>query len=256
MKKIIIPLVIGVLIGALITCFSFMVIHHQTDYTKSYGIAELVYYYTQPIGTIGTFIAIIVALFGVEIKNIFFAPKCEIRIHEDGYAENLGQTVSSSSPKAQCYQCTMVLKNSGSKELIDLQLVVKDVYFIGSNNRQKKISKLPEVILYWNNKQDMKKITLREKETKEIIISRIYPAAIEGTPDNKKQSPLRFSLTGVNLDPSYSNNGKWKVLYSLQTPHKIIKNIMVEFTWTGRWCDRITEMSSEVGAKIIKEESI
>lgn len=256
MKKIIFSLFVGAFIGSLVTCIILMSLHNIVDSSKTYGIAEIVYYYTQPIGTLGTFIAIIVAIFGVEIKNLFFSPKCEVSIHEDGFTENLGQTISLSSPRSQCYNCTMILKNTGSKELIDLQLVVKDVYYVGSNKKQKKISKVSESILYWNNKPEMKKINLREKETKEIIISRIYPEAIEGTPDNRKRSPLRFSLTGINLDSSYSKNGTWKVLYSIQTPHKIIKNVHVEFTWTGNWCDRMTEMANETDVKILKEEKL
>lgn len=256
MKKILFPFFAGIFLGSIIMCVILMGSYIQVDFTKSYGIAELVYYYTQPIGTLGTFIAIIVAIFGVEIKNLFFSPKCVVSIYEDGFSECLGQTISSTSPKSQYYHCTMILKNTGSKELIDLQLVVKDVYFIGGNKKQKKISKVSESILYWNNKPEMRKINLREKETKEIIISRIYPEAIEGTPDNRKQSPLRFSLTGINLDSSYSKNGTWKVLYSIQTPHKIIKNILVEFSWTGKWCDRMTEMASETDVKILKEETL
>lgn len=42
------------------------------DYEKKYGMLEVVYYMTQPISVLGTFLAILVAIFGVEIKNLFF----------------------------------------------------------------------------------------------------------------------------------------------------------------------------------------
>lgn len=166
MKKILFSFFAGIFVGAIIICIILMESYIQVDISKSYGIAELVYYYTQPIGTLGTFIAIIVAIFGVEIKNLFFSPKCDVSIYEDGFSEYLGQTISSTSSKSQCYHCTMILKNTGSKELIDLQLVVKDVYFIGNNKKQKKISKVSESILYWNNKLEMRKINLREQGNK------------------------------------------------------------------------------------------
>lgn len=253
MKKIIFSLFVGVFVGLIITCIVLMGLKNQVDSSKSYGIAELVYYYTQPIGTLGTFTAIIVALFGVEIKNKFFSPKCEVSLPDDGFNEYLGENISSNSPKAQFYHCTMLLKNTGSKELIDLQLVIKDVYYINSNNKQKKINKVSDTILYWN-KPEIKKINLREKEKKEIIISRIYPEAVAGTPDNQKRSPLRFSISGINLDTSCCKKGKWRVIYSLQTPHKIIKTIKVEFSWSGNWCDRMTEMTNEVEVKITEEK--
>ena len=151
------------------------------------------------------------------------------------------------SPSAQLYKCTLRLKNTGSKELIDLQLVLKEVYFI-YNGRNKKINR-SENTIFWIN-PEIKKINLRETEQKEIIIARIFPEASEGTPDNSSKSPLRFSITGINLDKKYNQKGDWIVKYCIQTPHKIIKTIQVELHWSGIWCSRINEMSNEVSSKI------
>ena len=103
--------------------------------------------------------------------------------------------------------------------------------------------------IVWIN-PEIKKINLRETEQKEIIIARILPEASEGTPDNSSKSPLRFSITGINLDKKYNQKGDWIVRYSIQTPHKIIKTIQVELHWSGMWWSRINEMSNEVSSKI------
>ena len=237
------------MIGAILCCcyYNYMAFINNVDEKKTYGIPELIYYFSQPIGILGTFIAIVVAIFGTEIKNLFFSPKCKVDLVGDGFDEDLGHTISTTSPSAQFYKCTMRLKNTGCKELIDLQLVLKEVLFV-SNGKNKKINR-SENTIFWIN-PEIKKINLRETEQKEIIIARILPEASEGTPDNSSKSPLRFSITGINLDKKYNQKGDWIVRYCIQTPHKIIKTIQVELHWSGTWCNRINEMSNEVSSKI------
>ena len=256
MRKVVVSFILGLLLGIII-CSIYIISSSSwdvIDYSKKYGVAELVYYMLQAIGVLGTFIAIVVAIFGAEIKNMFFSPKCKVYIVDEGFTEELSAESTNVNPVVRYFKCTLVLENAGSKELLDLQLVIKDVYYSGENKKPKKISKSSEMTIFWG-KPEIKKINLRETETKELIISRIVPEASEGTPDNAKKSPLRFSLTGVSLESKYNQKGKWVVNYSLQTPHKIIKTFQIEYFWTGVWCSRLTEMSSEVSAKIKEKKS-
>lgn len=67
MKKIIISLIIGIIIGFVVgiivlDCF------HVPIVDKNYGVLEAVYYISTPLATIITFLAVIVALFGNEIR--------------------------------------------------------------------------------------------------------------------------------------------------------------------------------------------
>ena len=250
MKKIIISLSIGIIIGIILmcSCYTYMASNGNINFDKSYGLLELIYYISQPLGVLGTFIAIIVAIFGTEIKNLFFSPKCKAYIIGEGFEEDLGQTASTSSPSAQMYKCTLVLKNTGRKELTDLALVVKEVSFVNEKGKSKKISR-SENTIFWLN-PEIKKINLRETEQRDIIIARVWPEASEGTPDNSKKSPLRFSITGINLEQKYNQKGKWIVKYSLQTPHKIIKTFEIRLSWSGKWCSRINEMINEVTSEL------
>lgn len=255
MKKVIVSFVIGTIFGLLIFGFycAFVTSSGIVDFNKKYGMPKIVYYLLQPFSVLGTFLAVIVAIFGTEIKNMFFSPKCNVFISGDGFDEDLGQTGTSSSPTAQFYKCTLVLKNIGSKELTDLALVVKEVHFVTDNGNTKKITKFENTI-FWLN-PEVKKINLREKETREIIVARVFPEASEGTPDNSSKSPLRFSITGVNLETKYNQKGLWIVKYSLQTPHKIIKMFQIKLSWSGKWYSRINEMSSEVTSELKEVKS-
>lgn len=250
MKKVFVSFILGLIFGFLLCgCYcSFVTSYGCIDYEKKYGMLEVVYYMTQPISVLGTFLAILVAIFGVEIKNLFFSPKCKVYISGDGFDEDLGQTISTSSPSAQFYKCALILKNTGSKELTDLSLVVKEVLFKNDNGKSKKISK-SENTLFWST-PGIKKINLRETEQREIIVARVIPEASEGTPDNSSKSPLRFSIAGTGLDSKYNQKGTWMVKYSLQTPHKIIKTFEIKLSWSGKWCNRINEMANEVTSEL------
>ena len=153
----------------------------------------------------------------------------------------------------QLYKCALVLKNTGSKELTDLSLVIKEVHFINENGKSKKISRAENTI-FWLN-PDIKKINLRETEQREIILARIFPEASQGTPDNSSKSPLRFSITGINLETKYNQKGRWVVKDCLQTPHKIIKTFQITLSWSGKWCSRINEMTNEVTSEFKEYKS-
>ena len=250
MIKEIILFVLGLVIGIILMCSYYVCISSigNIDINKTYGVPELIYYVSQPIGVLGTFGAIIVAVFGTEIKNLFFSPKCTTNISGDGFEEDLGDSGSTSSPSAQKYKCTLLLKNTGRKELTDLSLVLKEVSYVDKNGKSKKISR-SENILFWQTPEAIK-INLRETEEREFIIARIFPEASEGTPDNSNKSPLRFSITGVNLEKKYNKKGEWHIKYSLQTPQKIIKTFEIRLTWSGMWCNRINEMRNEVTSEL------
>ena len=250
-RRYIVALIIGLIIGfvlcmiyIMITCFCCSI-----DYQKTYGVPEIVYYMSQPFLMLLTIGTIVVALFGTELKNKIFSPKCVTSIVNDGFTEDLGDSRNSPNPSAKLYCCTLNLENTGSRELNELQLVIKDVQYAEDNKKMKKISKGLNPVLFWISR-DINKINLREKENREIILARIYPCANSGTPDGEQKSPLRFSISGHNLLDNQNKKGTWIVKYSLQTPNKIVKTFQIKYVWTGQWCNRLSEMSNEVQVEI------
>ena len=250
MRKALVTFFLGLILGFVLMglLILFLSSKKYIDNERLYGFPEMVYYIMQSLSVLGTFLALLVAIFGNEIKSLFFSPKCEVYIVDDGFTEDLGQTSSSSSPSAQLYNCTLALKNTGSKELENLSLVIKDVHFVGESGKTKRIKKM-ETTLFWIRPEN-KNITLRETECREFVIARILPEASAGTPDHSSKSPLRFSITGVNIDQKYNAKGQWVVKYSIQTPSKIIKNFQVNMSWSGKWCNRINEMTCEVTSEL------
>ena len=193
------------------------------------------------------------ALFGQEIKNKLFSPKCTVKILDNKFKEFLGETVNEIAPHALQYTCTLEVENTGSKELNELELIVKEVSFKDNGQKTfKKFSKTVDPVIYWGA-PDIKKINLRQDEKKSVVIARIFPEATNGTPDSTINSPMRFSLTGYNL-LSQNKKGEWKVIYCLQTPQKIIKKITVSYSWDGSWHSREREMDFSLNVGIVDEK--
>lgn len=168
MKKIIISFFIGLCLGSIL-CFCVLTSinsYYSIEYARKYGLPEIIYYVSQPIGVLGTFLAVFVALFGNEIKNKLFAPRCTVSIIEDGFTEELGTTSSSTSPEAQLYKCTLLFENTGSKELSDMQLIIKEISYSEDKKKYKKISRSIEPILYWTQPEVKKSILEKLKKRK------------------------------------------------------------------------------------------
>ena len=251
MKKIIISilsLIVGIVLGFFISCLYLSIENIETDKIISINILEAIYYISNPIGVIITFLAVIVALFGNEIKNKIYRPKCSVSLIENSFTEFLGDSENSSTPVSQYYDCCLLVKNIGNKEIKDLEFVIKDVSYAMSNQKLKKVSKF-ENSIYWS-RPDLKTINLRENESKKISIARIYPENEDGTPDLSRKTPPKLSIMGHNPYKKHEQNGKWSISYCLQTPESIVSNFDIEITWSGKWCSRLTEMKDELTVKI------
>jgi len=255
MKRIITGLIIGLVLGVL-GCF--LVLDLRSD-SISVDIKcsqpEFIYYISQIIGVVATFLAVFVALFGNEIRAILFRSKCKISLANDGFNESLGDSANSTSPQSRYYDCILNVVNSGSKEISNCELIVSEITYL-SDSQQKKEKKLlnnGHQSLYWFSREH-KKIHLIVGEQREVCLFRIYPASTMQTPDGGEESPLRISISGYNVEERYSQKGIWKVKYKLQTNERILQQFSVTVDWSGKWFDRISEMNKEVSAelKIIK----
>ena len=251
MKKIITGLILGLLIGVTTCLFIIDCGGSFIDLEKQCSKPEYIYYLSQILGVMATFLAVFVALFGNELRSLLFRPKCRVSLSKDGFDENLGDTSSSTSPQARYYDCKLYVVNTGSKEISNCELIVSEVSYL-SDHQQKKEKKLltnGHQSLYWVSR-DKKKIHLIVGEQRDVCLFRIYPSSTMQTPDGGEESPLRLSISGYNLDEKYSQKGIWIVKYKLQDNERIIRRFSVTVEWTGKWFDRISEMSTELTTEI------
>ena len=248
--------IIGLII--VIACFvtPAVLIWYNTNINDNacYGVPELIYFTSQTIGSIATFGAVIVALYGDTFRSIIYGEKCDVRLIEDGFTENLGDTEHTNSPEAQSYDCTLKITNSGNREIVECQVLLKEVrYKANTDAKPRTIKKFDNRPLYWLS-PEKKSYDLVRGDYKKIPLYKIYPENSCQTPDNTTNSPLRMRIIGYNLETKFATKpGSWTTSYIVKSSEKVLCSFEVEIWWDGTWHNRFSEMKDSVSAKIRKK---
>lgn len=220
------------------------------DYNKTYGIGDLIYYTSQVIAMFATSAAVIIALFGKEIRNMFFHERLKVFLTNGGISENLGPTRNDPNPQAQNYDCFLTLTNDGSKEITDCQILLKEVHYKDAADKKfKRIYSFENKALYWRSPETTS-IDLLVNDTRKIPLFKIYPDDSCQTPDNSLSTSLRMRIIGCTLNNKYSKKGVWKTVYQVRAEDKILKTFELIFEWDGVWCNRYSEMSERISIKL------
>lgn len=254
MKKFFKGLLWGILIFLYISIpvVSIIFIWYNYKNTQTRDIPLLVYYTSQVVGAFATFSAVIVALFGKEIRNKLFGEKCDIVLVDDGLIENLGQSKDTDSPSAQSYDCDVCIINRGSSEMMDCRLLIKEVaYRADKNGKFKSIQTFSNKALYWTN-PDVRQGNIMVGDSRKFPLVKIYPANSCQTPDDSVSTPLRLRICGCKLNDKYTQKGEWEITYQFRTKASILSDFVIHFLWDGEWHNRLTEMndSANVSLKI------
>ena len=218
--------------------------------SKKYGIPELIYYSTQVIAAISTSAAVIVALFGREIRSSIFREKVQISLVNGGIKEFLGDTANTTRPEAQNYDCSLLISNDCSKEIEDLQIFLKEVKFKNdSSAKYKNLVGFENKALYWRTPEQLSTF-LGVDESKRIPLFKIYPKASCQTPDSSNTSDLRMRLIGYQLPAKYHAKGIWYAKYQIRTKRRVLKTFEMTVQWSGEWFNRYSEMADVVNVNI------
>lgn len=215
-----------------------------------YNVPERVYYTSQVVGVYATLAAVVVAIFGVEIKKILLGEKCAISLVNDGFYEVLGETADTSTPESQHYDCCLLLSNIGSREISDCQIQLCEVQYKSlSASKFRTLETFDNLFLHWKT-ASVKSSTLFVGDSYKFPLCVIYPQNDVQTPDDKTSSPLRMRIIGYRLSPQYSEKGTWRMVYKIRSREKVLKNFEIIASWDGSWHSRINEMSSVVSVNL------
>lgn len=251
MRKVVVGILIGLMLGTAGTLFSVQFYATMLAGMTSEHWPEYLYFLIQSLGVFAMIATVIVALFGNEIKSWIFSGRCEVSIEGGGFREDLGETEDTQSPQTQLYECTLLIRNIGSKELSDCELKLTGIEYRTSIDAKPKNIKVNNPrIIFWKTAGE-RTFNLRENDSVKTTLARIHPKADKQTPDSKTQSDPRFSLIAASdLIGKCNKQGLWKVSYQIQTPQKILKSFSVTYTWDGRWFNRINEMGNVTSAEL------
>ena len=244
MKKLI-YLLVGFVLGILLGLYISQLLNIPIDTTKQHSVMEVVYYITAPLGVLFTASAVVVAIWGNDIRAWFNKEKCEVEIENGGFVEDVRGIEDDEQMGARMYNCNLIIKNTGPKEIESCTVfITKILYKEEERSKGKSIGLNNRMPLYWFD-PNIKTLNIFKGERRTIPVLRVYPDSNIQTPDsqNTKVTPRRFSIMGFNIDPKYSKKGIWEISYMVCNSHEPLKEFKIIAQWDGEWHRREKEMN-------------
>ena len=246
--------IVGFIIGVVVGLFFFSLFKIPIDISKNYGVLETVYYILGPIGVLATISAVIVALFGDDFKRVLHREKCDVYLESDHFVEDISGQESSTSIKSKRYDCYLMIKNVGGREIENCS-----VNMVSCKHRENEQSKWKDLKiknkrpLYWSVPNQTKE-SLLTGETKSLLLLRINPDGEQSTPDNNTAnvSEKKLSIMGFSPDVKNRKRGFWEIEYSVCTQHDELMRFKINAAWTGEWRQREKEMLEESSVELVK----
>ena len=238
-------LLVGLIIGTIFGLFLFQLLNISLDIKKTHSVLEAVYYVTSPIGVLFTACAVVVAIWGNDIRSFFNKEKCEVEIENGGFVEDVRGIDDDENMSARQYNCNLIVKNSGSKEIENCTIfITKIIYKEEEKSKGKSIGLANRIPLYWFD-PNIKTINILKGEPRIIPILRVYPDSNNQTPDqqNNHAIPRRLSIMGFNIEGKYSKKGIWEISYIVCNAHESLKDFKLIAQWNGEWHRREKEMN-------------
>lgn len=238
-------LLVGIVLGTLLGLFIVQLLNIPIDINKTHSVLETVYYITAPVGVLFTAFAVVVAIWGNDIRGFFNKEKCEVEIENGGFVEDVRGIEDDEHMSARQYNCNVIVKNTGPKEIESCTVFITSIiYKEEEKSKGKSIGLSNRIPLYWfepNNKS----INIIKDEHRIIPVMRVYPDSNTQTPDqqNMKRTPRRFSIMGFNIEGKYSKKGIWEISYLICNAHEALKEFKLVAQWNGEWHRREKEMN-------------
>ncbi len=251
MNKVTIAIICGFLgiINGIFICLLFLQFC-QGKFVKQDGVVEFSYYIMSSIGVIATVSAVIVALFGNELRNLLFREKCDVSLENQNFVEII-KDEEMANIEAIRYDCNVLIKNIGSKTIDNCKLYLEKIVSkkTESNPKDKEIklqNRRPIFIDY----QSKTKLLLLPNETRTVSVLKIFPAVNDTTPLDGTATvvnPSHLEIIGYSSNKNKNNRcGKWEIIYCLTSSKAELFRFALLVSWTGQWKNRETEMNNEL----------
>lgn len=216
---------------------------YKTPISKdvSYGVPELLYFSTQILMSFFTLLAVIVAIFGQDISNLFHGERCSISLESNNFVENLGESRDAIKPEAQSYSCNVRVVNIGSVEISECQLIPQKVEYKETEGSKYRTISSQFIPLYWHN-EEQRSYNLLTGASYVFPLSRIVPMNFLQTPDSNITPKPKLIILGCKLGDRYDKKGIWRIEYLLRSRKKRLLVFNLTIRWNGEWYGRISEM--------------
>lgn len=252
-KPFIIGLLLGGILGIIVGLFSLELLHINPVERAGYGVLEIVYYLVTPIGVLATLFAVIVALFGNEIKSYLFRERSFSQI-PNNFSEVL-RNEDDDNPEALRYECNLRVRSNCGREISECAVYLIQVEYKDSDNaRWKSLGIQNRIPIYWQY-PNIEKKTITATETATLTLLKITPDISQSKSDSSDTTniPRQISIVGYkSLNTKYSKRGYWKITYCVSNSHRELERFEIIVHWSGEWKKREKEMNNETSLEMIR----
>lgn len=187
------------------------------------------------LGSLLTFLAIVVSLEKESILNVIHPVKLEPSLKDDGLTEDAD--TEQTDVKASSYTSNLLITNNSSVPAMNVTLeIISLEYKVGEDYRPCSLSKNCIVKLTGDD-TSMDILAKRSLYVPLFIIS--APNA-QSLPDDAAQQNPQLIIKGLE-DVRQPNHNSWRIIYRLTHKHGSA-DIAVEINWDGSWRNRKSEM--------------
>jgi len=195
---------------------------------------------TSIVSAIITFLAICVALFKDDLRELWKCPKIDFLSLDT--VEELNES-SDITPTAKKYISRVEIHNTGNLPAKNTELFLNKLIFTAQNsNINKHIDSYSEALI-WDEKTELKSIIIPPGGKKIINIVEIFAPENLSTPDSNTEPPIL--KIGTIKCAKEEAKGKWLATFTLYSENHNPVNLDVEIEWSGEWRSRFTEFKDK-----------
>lgn len=229
-----------VLLGAILGGGGFVLWFYLTNTTikaaNEYDAWLIFYYLSQIIGSIGTVMAVIVALSKEAIMKWIYSPSLEISLVDNGITENILD--AQEIPAATSFECFACVDNTGSLAALGCKIYISDIKYGMSKAKTKSIKNFKSTQLQWTSSGVDIPIGIPSK----IKLFEITNPNSIGTPGENSTKKPKISFNGLKLKNNHSEKGYWIIEYYISCKNGKVSKFSLNVDWNGEFKSRTTDM--------------
>ena len=216
---------------------------------ETYDPWQITYYFFQVLGTIGTLLAVVVALAKEAIMKWLYSPTLEVSLINEGITENIDNE-NQRVPEANSFECYANIENCGSLAALGCKIFISDVKFGKSKSNLKSINSLKNKQLKWTSVEVDMPIGIPSR----IRLFEIVNPNSMGTPqDGLSKRKSRISFNGCELKSHYLEKGVWVFDYFITCKNGEVSKFGITIEWNGEFKSRATDMADVLKVQIEKK---
>lgn len=221
--------------------------------SRSITLAELYSTIISLITAMGTFAAVVVALFKDEIRKYLWKPKFDISEWDSMAKEDIEH--ESGRVTAKRHYNGIDIHNTGSACANDCMVFIQSIEYIRQAGAHPVLLYDGEHQISWNGIRPQDSVDIPKGGKKSFQLFEILPPEAGSTPDGNESSKFpKLSICNIHWSQT-TYSGDWHVKCVLYVNSNIQKTFVAKINWDGTWHPRKTEMDSHITFTINEQQA-